>query len=283
MTRYFNILRIFWSASISAEMEYRVNFLMAALSSVMTLAGTALMLFLFYRSGYQMGGWPWRDALAVVGMFTILEGTQSTFMTPNRTRVTEHVREGTLDFVLLKPIDSQFWLSVRSISLWGVPNIVMGLAIVAYALVTRDTPPLHTPPPPGSVGAVTGISGAGIPGADVLLAGAALLLGVLILYSLGYLLSTLTIWYIKLYNITMAMQALVETGRYPITAYPAAYQVFFTFVLPVAFMTTVPAQFVTGRGGAGWLLGAAVVAGVCLTASIAFWRFALRYYTSASS
>lgn len=262
MTRYLNILRIFWSASISAEMEYRVNFLMAAISSVMTLAGTVLMLFLFYRTGYQMGGWPWRDALAVVGIFTFLEGTQSTFMTPNRTRVTEHVREGTLDFVLLKPVDSQFWLSVRSVSLWGVPNVVMGLAIVVYALTTRDTPPT-----------VLG----------VLLGSAALLLGVLMLYSLGYLLSTISIWYIKLYNITMAMQALVETGRYPITAYPGAYQVFFTFVLPVAFMTTVPAQLMTARGGAGWLLGAIIVAALLLLASIAFWRFALRYYTSASS
>jgi ABC-2 type transport system permease protein len=262
MNRYLNILRIFWSASVSAEMEYRVNFLMAAISSVMTLAGTVLMLFLFYRTGYEMGGWPWRDALAVVGVFTFLEGMQSTFMTPNRTRVTEHVREGTLDFILLKPVNSQFWLSVRTISLWGTPNILMGLVILIYALVTRETQPQFT---------------------GVLIGCAALLLGVLMLYSLGYLLCTVSIWYIKLYNITMAMQALVETGRYPITAYPAAYQVFFTFVLPVAFMTTVPAQLMTGRGGAGWLLGAAVVAGVCLVASIAFWRFALRYYTSASS
>lgn len=262
MKRYFNTLRIFWSASISAEMEYRMNFVMAALSSLMTLAGTVLMLFLFYRTGYEMGGWHWRDALAVVGIFTFLEGMQATFMAPNRTRVTEHVREGTLDFVLLKPIDSQFWLSVRTVSLWGVPNILMGLAILGYALITRETLP--------TVG-------------GLLLGTLALVLGVLMLYSLGYLLSTISIWYIKLYNITMAMQALVETGRYPITAYPAAYQAFFTFVLPVAFMTTVPAQLMTTKGGTGWLLGAVVVAGLLLILSIAFWRFALRYYTSASS
>ena len=262
MLRYLNTLRIFWSASISAEMEYRVNFAMAAFSSVMTLGGTLLMLFLFYRTGYQMGGWHWRDALAVVGVFTFLEGMQATFMAPNRTRVTEHVREGTLDFVLLKPIDSQFWLSVRSVSLWGIPNIVMGAALIVYSLLSRETvPPL--------IGVAFGLL--------------ALALAVLMLYSLGYLLSTISIWYIKLYNITMAMQALVETGRYPITAYPAAYQGFFTFVLPVAFMTTVPAQLMTGQGGTGWLLGAVVVAGLLLAMSIGFWRFALRYYTSASS
>jgi ABC-2 type transport system permease protein len=260
--RYLNILRIFWSASVSAEMEYRANFIMAALSSVMTLAGTVLMLFLFYRTGYEMGGWAWRDALAVVGAFTFLEGMQATFMAPNRTRVTEYVREGTLDFVLIKPVDSQFWLSVRSVSLWGVPNIVLGLAILVYVAITRETPPT-----------VVG----------VLLAAATLAMAVLVLYSLGYLLSTISIWYVKLYNITMAMQALVETGRYPIPAYPAAYQVFFTFVLPVAFMTTVPAQFLTGRGTALWLLGATAVCAALLFLSVAFWRYALRYYTSASS
>lgn len=262
MKRYFNTLRIFWSASVSAEMEYRMNFIMAALSSLMTLGGTVIMLFLFYRTGYEMGGWPWRDALVVVGAFTFLEGMQSTFMTPNRTRVTEHVREGTLDFVLIKPINSQFWLSVRTISLWGLPNIVLGLAIVAFGLATRETPPTA---------------------GGVFFGCVALTLGVLMLYSLGYLLSTISIWYVKLYNITMAMQALVETGRYPIHAYPAAYQAFFTFVLPVAFMTTVPAQLMTDKGGTAWLLGAVLVAGLLLAMSIGFWRFALRYYTSASS
>ncbi len=262
MTRYVYILRIFWSAAVSAEMEYRANFIMAAISSLIMFVGTILMLYLFYSTGYEMGGWPWRDALAVVGAFTFLDGMQSAFMAPNRTRITEYVREGTLDFVLLKPIDSQFWLSVRALSLWGMPNIVLGLGILGYVILTRDTPPT--------------LAGVGL----CLLS---LALAVIVLYSLGYLLSTLTIWYTKLYNITMAMQALIETGRYPIPAYKPAFQAFFTFVLPVAFMTTVPAQFLTGRASAIWLFGAAGVAVCLLIASIAFWRFALRYYTSASS
>lgn len=262
MTRYLNTLRIFWSASISAEMEYRANFVMATIGSIMTLAGALFTLFLFYRTGYEMGGWSWPEALVVVGMFTTLEGVQATFLAPNRTRVTEHVREGTLDFVLIKPIDSQFWLSVRKLSVWGVPNIIIGLVTVVYAGTRMD-------PAPGILAYVIAM----LP----------LMLGIIALYSLGYILSTLTIWYVKLYNITMAMHALLETGRYPIAAYPAAYQVFFTFILPVAFMTTVPAQSVVGRQTSDWLLGAVAVALALFVLSRWFWRFALRYYTSASS
>ena len=262
MNRYLHTLRIFWSASISAEMEYRANFVMATLNSMMTLAGALFTLFLFYRTGYEMGGWSWPEALVVVGMFTTLEGMQETFLMPNRTQVTEMVREGTLDFVLLKPIDSQFWLSVRKLSVWGIPNIFIGLVTIIYAGTRMEQMP----------GALAYLS-AMVP----------LALGVIALYSLGYILSTLTIWFIKLFNITMAMQSLLETGRYPITAYPTAYQVFFTFVLPVAFMTTVPAQSVVGRQSAAWLLGAVVVASGLLLTSRWFWHFALRYYTSASS
>ena len=66
-------------------------------------------------------------------------------------------------------------------------------------------------------------------------------------------------------------------------AYPTAYRFFFTFLIPVAFLTTVPAQAILGRIGGIWILGSFVLAGGLFFASIQFWRLALRYYTSASS
>jgi ABC-2 type transport system permease protein len=79
------------------------------------------------------------------------------------------------------------------------------------------------------------------------------------------------------------LRGLLEAGRYPIAAYPAAYRVFFTFIIPVAFLTTVPAQVLLGRERGFWLLGAAGLAIALIAFSNQFWRFALRFYTSASS
>lgn len=262
MNRYLTTLGRFWSASIGAEMEYRLNFLSSTLSSVMTLTGSLFTLWLLFRGDYQPGGFSWHEAVLVVGMFTILEGLQSALMNPNRMLISEAVREGTLDHVLLKPIDSQFWLSVRRFSPWGLPNVALGLGLVAYSILG---------------GHVTATA------LGVVTAAAMLASGVLLLYCLGYALATLSIWFVKLYNVTMAMQALLEAGRYPVSAYPAAYRVFFTFVLPVAFMTTVPARAVTGDAGADWLLGSAVVTGGAWLFTRWWWRFALRSYTSASS
>ena len=263
MKRYLQTLCHFWSASISAEMEYRANFALATLSSLVTLGGSLFALWALLRTRYQMAGWSFDQALIVVGIYTVLDGLQQTLLAPNRQQISEFVREGTLDFVLIKPIDAQFWLSVRKVSVWGVPNVVLGLAMIVYVGSFRLVP---------AVGLV-----------DYLRLLIPLAAGVTIYYALGYLLSTLTIWFTKLANVTHAMHALLEAGRYPVSAYPPAYRVFFTFVLPVAFMTTVPADALLGRTSSGWVVGALLIAALLLVLARLFWLYALRFYTSASS
>ncbi|MEM8739039.1 MAG: ABC-2 family transporter protein [Planctomycetota bacterium] len=273
--RYLTTLTRFWSTALAAEMEYRANFVLTAIHSTLALSGALLVLWALFRTGYEPGGWSWPAAMLVVAAYTILDGFQATFLTPNRQRVTEMVQDGSLDFVLLKPLDTQFWLSTRHLRIWGLPNLLLGIVLAVFA-GSRIGPAALGPEagptayPLSPVLATLGFT-------------LALLLGLTILYALGFILSTLTIWFVKMHNITTAMQALLEAGRYPVAAYPPAYRAFFTFVLPVAFMTTTPATFVTGHAGPATLAAAALIATALLLFSRWFWRFALRSYTSASS
>ena len=258
--RYLRVLRLFWGAAIAAEMEYRINFVVASMTSLGNLAGSLFGLFLFYRTGYTFSGWQWEEALIVLGVFTLLQGFSGTFLVPNLNRIVTHVEQGTLDFVLLKPISSQFWLSTRTVSLWGMPDLVFAMAILGYA---------------GSK--------LGLTIADYLISAVPLLFGIASLYSLWFMLGSTSIWFVKVYNATEVLRGLLEAGRYPIVAYPAAYRFFFTFVVPVAFLTTVPAQTMLGRVEIIWITGAGLLAIALAWSSSAFWRFALRFYTSASS
>ncbi|MBA3923034.1 MAG: ABC-2 family transporter protein, partial [Nostocaceae cyanobacterium] len=133
MQRYIKLLGLFWSAALAAELEYRVNFLLATLSSLGNLAGSLFGLSLFYRHGYTFAGWSWEAATVVLGIFTILQGFSATFLAPNLNRIVRQVQEGTLDFVLLKPIRSQFWLSTNTLSPWGMPDLVFGCVLIGYA------------------------------------------------------------------------------------------------------------------------------------------------------
>jgi ABC-2 type transport system permease protein len=260
MQRYLKVLRLFWSAALAAEMEYRINFIIYAFSSLGNLVGSIFGLSLFYRTGYTFTGWSWDAALIVLGIFTLLQGFSSTFLAPNLNRIVRHVQEGTLDFVLLKPIRSQFWLSLHTVSPWGIPDLIFGLLIIAYAWTKLNL----------------GIE-------KYLLTIFPLACGLVILYSLWFILGATSIWFVKIYNITEVLRGFLEAGRYPITAYPAAYRFFFTFVVPVSFLTTVPAQTMLGQIQFTWLLGAGLLAVVLFFISTQFWRFALRFYTSASS
>ena len=260
MRRYLRVLGLFWSTAIAAELEYRLNFLIATLSSLTNLIGSIFGLFLFYRTGYTFEGWNWQEAIVVLGMFTLLQGFSATFLVPNLNRIVQQVEQGTLDFVLLKPISSQFWLSARTISPWGLPDLLFGAIIIIYA------------------GTQLGL---GI--RNYLVSAIPILFGLIILYSLWFMLGATSIWFVRIYNVTEVLRGLLEAGRYPMVAYPAAYRFFFTFVVPVAFLTTVPAEAMLGRSQMTWVIGAGILAVGLLLASKFFWQFALRFYTSASS
>ncbi|OKH26870.1 ABC transporter permease [Hydrococcus rivularis NIES-593] len=260
MQRYFKVLFLFWSTAIAAELEYRLNFLIATFSSLANLIGSIFGLFLFYRTGYNFQGWNWQEAMLVLGIFTLLQGFSAAFLVPNLNRIVEQVERGTLDFVLLKPISSQFWLSTRMISPWGFPDLFFGTIIILYA------------------GGRLNLSVW-----NYLFSIVPVLFGLIILYSLWFMLGATSIWFVKIYNVTEVLRGLLEAGRYPMVAYPAAYRVFFTFVVPVAFLTTIPAEAMLGRSETTWVLGSGLLALVLLLASKLFWQFALRFYTSASS
>jgi ABC-2 type transport system permease protein len=120
-------------------------------------------------------------------------------------------------------------------------------------------------------------------GVDYLLGAVPLGFGLISLYSLWFILGATSIWFVKIYNVTEVLRGLLEAGRFPMVAYPAVYRFFFTFVVPVAFLTTIPAEVILGRGEFVWVVGAAILALGLLVVSGVFWRFALRFYTSASS
>lgn len=258
MARLLRILRCYWSTSLQAELEYRSNFVVQAIGSSLALAGSIFALSLFYR-GAGFPGWTFEEGLVVQGLYSAFAGAIACLLSPNLSRIVQHVEAGTLDFVLLKPVDAQLTLSLRVLSPWGVPDLLFGIGVIAYGA-------WHAPAREGSV--VLAVVAAGF--------------GAIIIYGMWFLVATTSVWFTKIYNATEVLRGLLDAGRFPMAAYPAAYRFVFTSVVPVAFLTTVPAELLLGRGQPAMLLGAAGLALLLLVASRAFWRFALKSYTGAS-
>ena len=146
--------------------------------------------------------------------------------------------------------------------IWQLVDVLLGLGVLAVALVR--------------LGEKVG-TGQAAAFAVMLLAGGA------IVYSFWLILAALSFWFIRVENILVIFQSMYEAGRWPVSLYPAWLRFGLTFLVPVAFATTVPAEALTGRLDPQTSLGALALAAGLLAASRLFWRAGVRHYSGASA
>ena len=260
--KYFRLFVTFFRVNFISEVAYQANFFINLFQSLLGLGVSLAGLAVIFSYSSSLGGWRPDQMLALVGVYFLVGGTIRLVIQPSMEQLIQSVRDGTLDFTLTKPEDAQFIISIRHIEIWQLIDIVMGIGVLATALVRLGE----------NVGA-----GQAAAFAAMLVAGA------LIIYSFFLILATFSFWFVRVENILMIFQSMYEAGRWPISLYPGWLRYGLTFVIPVAFATTVPAEALTGRLNWETLLGAAVLAAVLLAVSRVFWRVGLRHYSGTSA
>ncbi|MGB8706418.1 MAG: ABC-2 family transporter protein [Dehalococcoidia bacterium] len=234
---YLRLLAAFFWVSVISELAYRVNFVWQLFQSLLSLGVSLAGLGVIFSYTETLGGWRPDEILALVGVYFLVGGLIGLVIQPSMEQFIESVRDGKLDFTLTKPADAQLIVSIRQVDIWRLIDIVLGLAVLAIALI--------------QLGEKVGGWQAG---AFVLM----LTAGGVIVYSFFLILATLSFWLVRVENILMIFQSMYEAGRWPISLYPGWLRYGLTFIIPVAFATTVPAEALTGRLTWQTLLGAVV-------------------------
>jgi ABC-2 type transport system permease protein len=260
--RYLRLLKTFYKNAILAELEYRANFFVNILTNLFWLSWSVIGLQVFFNHTDRIGGWTYDEALVVIGVFNVALGFMEAFLTPNILEIGNQVRLGTLDFVLTKPINSQFMVSMRTMVFWRLSDMLLGFGVIVIALLRQS--------------AVVTPSG-------VLVFGFLLVCAAILLYTVSFLLVTTAFWFVRVDNILEVFNAFIEAGRYPVTVYRGAVQVLLTFFVPIAFITTVPAAALLDKLDPTYAVYSGLIAAGLFLFSAWFWRYALRFYTSASS
>jgi ABC-2 type transport system permease protein len=261
MRRHARIIRACLRNSVALDLEYRFDFVLNIATMALSLGAGALVLLVMFRHAGSLGGWTFHEALALYGVFLFFEELSFEVMTANIGRLPADIRDGHFDFVLLKPASSQRLVSVRRFPLTAIPSLAVAIGIVVWSMAGLGTLS------PGNL-------------ALFLLL---LLCGVVIMYAILALLLTTSFWLVRVENITEVFHALFAAGRFPVSAFPRWMRMVFTAIVPVAFITTVPASAAIGRIDSNLALAAPFVAGALLWLSGRLWKLALSHYTSASS
>ena len=172
------------------------------------------------------------------------------------------VEEGTLDYTLTKPADSQLLVSVTEFQLWKLVDVVLGLGVLVFAVA--------------QLGGTIGLAQAG-------LFAVALLCGGLILYSLWLAVATASFWVVRVWALFEMFESLYQAGRWPVGIYPSWLRLALTFIVPVAFAVTAPAEALTARLTPQTLALALGITTAALVGSRLLWKFGLRHYSGASA
>jgi ABC-2 type transport system permease protein len=264
--------------SLVREMTFRANFLIELVSSfswsLMNLAFYTLVFNLMGREGRtDIAGWSKYEFFVFIATTIFVNSLVEAFFMDNAEELSELTRTGGLDFALLKPIDTQFLVSLRKINWSGVTKLVLVAALLAYSLPRIEN--LHVTP------------------IHVVLYLLYVVLGVMILYSVMIALAATSIWLGRNQSLYDFWFYITNFSRYPMEIYDGPFGTplrhVFTFIIPILVVINVPAAILAKPLKSEdpwrmWLAGFAILATLAsLAGSRWIFQRALLSYRSASS
>lgn len=248
--------------SVLAALQYRLGFWTeGVLGVVWSGLGMAPLLVAVEHKG-AVEGWSAWELVLLTGCFTLMSGLFSALLQPALIESMNHIRKGTLDYVLLRPADALVLCLITAFAPWRLVEASGGLAMIVVALVRLGR----------------------LPSALDLLAALGIgLAGLVALYALGVMVLCASFRAVQLQNLTYLMEAVLDFARWPASVFRGLLRIVFTFIVPLAVMTTFPAQALLGGvSGAAVVTAIATSLGLMLLARL-IWLRSLRGYTSASS
>lgn len=259
---YARVYGAFVRTCVIREMSFRGHFLLLSFSNASwTILSLAFAGFLF-RNLQQVAGWDLDRMIVLTGTFSLVLGTLDCLFQTNMARLSEQVNRGELDYVLTKPIDSQFYVSTRYLNLNEIPSIVIALTTV-----------------------ITGINRLGISPSvwDVFTYVFMVVCAIVTFYGIWFASVTLALWTGRINNIAYLLLPIAELGRLPADIYQGGFRFLFTAIVPVVLISTAPSRAILGLMDPAMLVLALIWSLLAVWGSHSFWRYSLSRYTSASS
>jgi ABC-2 type transport system permease protein len=262
--RYPELYAALWRNSVTREMQFKVNFLLWIVVEALWFGLQLGFMSVVYGHTESIAGWSRWQVVLLVGCSHFIQQLFTAFFLGNISDLSEHIRTGRLDFMLLLPVNTRFLISFRKVDLGAFVNAMSALAVVVWALRHLG----HTP----GLLEIAGFIGLCVA-------------GLIIHYSLMFLLSSAAFWIVRAQGVVWGYYNLFNIARIPESAVPQGlFRRVFTLVLPMLLVSNVPAQTLLGTLRSPWhpllLLG---LSGVCFVVSEWVWRLSLRRYSSASA
>ncbi|MEA4906842.1 MAG: ABC-2 family transporter protein [Anaerolineaceae bacterium] len=259
---FFKVALAFIKINLQQSLAYRSETLLSLVMNLLWLGWELVSLQIIFANTSNLSGWGMGELIALLGVWRMANVLMTTLIWPNTEYFNASVRDGSFDYSLLQPVNSQLLVSISRITVWRTWEALLGIVLIVVGIGMSDRATTLT----SLVSFLTLIAS-----------------GIAVLYSLWIVLIAFTFWFVKFDNNVTILQALMDTGRYPATIYPPWLRLIVTFIIPIAVATTVPLQALRGELSGGQVLLFLGVGAACLLISARVWKAGVRRYSGASS
>jgi ABC-2 type transport system permease protein len=262
--RYLRLYAALWKNSVTREMSFKGNFILWIVVELLWFGLQLSFVSVIFSQTETVGSWSRWQMVLLVGASNFIQQLYQAFFLTNCTNLSELVRTGRMDFFLLLPVNTRFLVSLRVVDLGAFINALFAVSVMVWAAVK-----LHLHPTAGQLAGFAALC----------------VVGILVHYSLMFILATVCFWTVRAQGIVWGYYNLFNIARMPDEAFPrGAFKAVFTFGLPVLLVSNVPVRLLADKvnNPFAWLalLG---IGAAWAWISEWFWRFSVRHYTSASS
>ena len=263
VSRYLSVYAALWKNSVSREMSFKSNFLLWIVVELLWFGLQLCFISVLYLHTDQIGTWTKWQVVLLIGASHFIQQIFQAFFLVNCTNLSELVRSGKLDFLLLLPVNTRFVVSFRQVDLGSFVNASSAIAVMAYAAHQ-----LHLVPTIMQVLAFLALC----------------VTGIAIHYSLMFLLASISFWTVRAQGIVWGYYNLFNVARLPDEAFRGLFKAVFTFAIPMLLVSNVPARLLADKlSSPAPVLLLLLMSVVCFCVSEWGWRASMRRYTSASS
>src|ERR1700722_15964974 len=263
LKRYLTIYAALWKNSVAREMSFKGNFLLWIVVELLWFGLQLSFVTVVYSQTNSVGSWTKWQMVLLVGASNFIQQIYQAFFLTNCTGLSELVRTGKMDFLLALPVNTRFIVSTREVDLGAFVNALFAVCVMIFSAVKLNLHP--------TFGQFLGFT-------------ALCVVGILIHYSLMFMLASISFWTVRAQGIVWGYYNLFNIARMPDEVFKGAFKAVFTFALPILLVSNVPVRVLADKltSPMMWLLLLGL--GIVWTAiSEWFWGFSLSRYTSAST
>jgi len=263
LKRYLTIYAALWKTSVTREMSFKGNFVLWILVELAWFGLQLCFVGVIFSQTRTVGTWTVWQVVLLTGTSNFIQEIYQAFFLVNCTNLSELVRTGRMDFLLLLPVNTRFLVSTRQVDLPSFANAAFALCVMAFAAHKLGLHPTA---------------------AQVLGFGGLCVVGLLVHYSLMFMLASVSFWTVRAQGIVWGYYNLFNIARMPDEAFRGVFKAVFTFALPVLLVSNVPVRVLADKLTSPVALSALFGLGIVWALiSEWFWRFSIRRYTSAST